>query len=118
MGRTADPALERVFLMASRGMDLAAAWSKCGKPTTLGNASRHLGCCGNGTRRRARWGLKRTAGPSAARDGQRGSWGERRVLWECAGSAVRPRDGVRGFCRITHMNYALSAEFVRVIVTL
>ena len=40
MGRIEDPRVAQVFLMASRGMPLKAAWEKCGNPTTWANVQR------------------------------------------------------------------------------
>ena len=40
MGRSEDPAIAKVFVMAARGMDLHAAWLRCGSPTSWGNVQR------------------------------------------------------------------------------
>ena len=42
MGRSEDPAIAKVFVMAARGMDLHAAWLRCGSPTSWGNVQRRF----------------------------------------------------------------------------
>ena len=42
MGRSETPDVAKVFVLASRGMDLQKAWEKCGSPTTWGNVQRRF----------------------------------------------------------------------------
>ena len=42
MGRSETSGVAKVFVLASRGMDLHKAWEKCGSPTTWGNAQRRF----------------------------------------------------------------------------
>ena len=41
MGRIESSDIAKAFVMAARGMDLHAAWVKCGQPGTWGNV--HVG---------------------------------------------------------------------------
>ena len=40
MGRIESSDIAKAFVMAARGMDLHAAWVKCGQPGTWGNVLR------------------------------------------------------------------------------
>jgi len=42
MGRSETPDVAKVFVLASRRMDLHKAWEKCGSPTTWGNVQRRF----------------------------------------------------------------------------
>ena len=42
MGRTESDDVAKVFVMASRGMDLKRAFEQCGSPTSWGNVQRRF----------------------------------------------------------------------------
>ena len=77
MGRSETPDVAKVFVLASRGVDLHKAWEKCGSPTTWGNVQRRFKAAHAGGVHGAACGVHGAAGGVHGAAG-RVAWGYRR----------------------------------------